>query len=256
VNRRGGGVPARGDHLFHRLDIELAQGVHRLLLGVDMRRPRRVDALGRGKSDDDRGKADGEACSDDHDARHDAGLAGGERLRFETGIMGGGGAIGLAVEIGSAVVQLDGDGDAVADARHRLDDRPVMAVVAERQAQLADGGGKRGFDDVNLRPDAVEKLVLGDDLARLEEQFAQQFEGLGLDRDAPSVDDQCPVGLVKNGAGKQPPALAKAASAVQSSWAFPRPFRNPSERLYDRRRPLRAREETALRLAKAMSTCV
>src|SRR5260221_2104418 len=104
---------------------------------------------------------------------------------------------------------LDGNAQAIADAHHGLDDMP-LAVVSDGQPQLVDGGWQRRFNDGDVRPDLVEQLVLGNDLARAQQKLMEQFERLGFYRYAAAIDEQRPTIFVEY-AGREGPTPSSTA---------------------------------------------
>ena len=117
--------------------------------------------------------------------------------------------------------RLDWDRQTVANPGHGFDDGRCTAVVAEGCAELMNGRRQRCFDDRDLRPDRVEQFGLGNDLARPQQQLAQDFERLGFDRDAPTMNGQRPVGFIEDAAGERPATRAALADNVPSWVAHP-----------------------------------
>ena len=75
--------------------------------------------------------------------------------------------------------------EAVAAPRHGFDEARLARVVAERGAQVADGGLQHRFADELVAPHGVEQRVLRQQRTRLARQRAQQVEGRRRERDRP-----------------------------------------------------------------------
>ena len=108
--------------------------------------------------------------------------------------------------------------EAVAAPRHGLDEARLARVVAERRAQVADGGLEHRFGDELVAPHRVEQRVLRQQRARLARQRAQQAEGRGCERD----------GLAVGAAARHSPRRVRtrrSGSEQDSRWADERATR-------------------------------
>lgn len=77
------------------------------------------------------------------------------------------------------MADLDGDGDAVADARDGEDD----VLAGEGFAELGNGGGEGAFDDGEAGPDGIEEFFAGEDFAGVLEELSEEFEGFRFELD-------------------------------------------------------------------------
>ena len=87
--------------------------------------------------------------------------------------------------------------EAIAAPRHGLDETRLARAVAERRAQVADGGLQHRLADELVTPHRIEQRILGQQRARLARQRAQQVEGRGRERDGFALAQQPGVRLVE-----------------------------------------------------------
>src|SRR5690606_38231453 len=80
--------------------------------------------------------------------------------------------------------------EAIAAPRHGLDVARLVRVVAQDAAQFVDVAAQQLFVDGDIAPDAFEQFFLGYEPARILNENAQHFGGLGPQRYALSIPPQ------------------------------------------------------------------
>lgn len=99
---------------------------------------------------------------------------------------------------------LDGGCEAVADAMHGHDDRPV--AIADLAAQACDRRRQRTVADMRMAVDLRDQFVLADHLAGVVQQHLQHFERPRFDVDRTAGDAQLPLQLIELDLAKAPDA--------------------------------------------------
>ena len=98
--------------------------------------------------------------------------------------------------------------EAIAAAVCGLDEVRRLRVVVEGLAQLSNGDFEHGLADEGLRPDGIEKLLFGDELAWPPEEVAEQGEGFGPELDGLRASPEALVSEVQAKAIEDYPVVA------------------------------------------------